>query len=307
MRYHFRTADVFTERLFGGNPLAVFPDARGLTDKDMQRVAREFNLSETVFVFPAVNTGNTRQLRIYTPTAEIPFAGHPTIGCAYVLAAIGEIPLIGDITPIVFEEQIGLIKVWIRARDGQPVFAQLAVAKLPEFGPEPPPLNDLARLLSLDPADLLSDCWTPQAVSCGVPFLCIPVRNRDVLRRVQLRLDALPKVLGTYWTQSVYVFTADPELPGSDWRVRMFAPSLGVAEDAATGAAAAAFAGYLADRSEAGMGTLRWVIEQGFEMDRPSLLEAEADKSQGSTTAIRVGGSAVEVSEGWMEIPVTEA
>jgi len=307
MRYHFRTVDVFTDRLFGGNPLAVFPDARGLTDKDMQRVAREFNLSETVFVFPPRDANHTRQLRIYTPTVEILFAGHPTVGCAYVLAAIGEIPLTVDITPIVFEEQIGLVKVWIKARDGQPVFAQLAVAKLPEFGPEPPTLNDLARLLSLESADLLSASWTPRAVSCGVPFLCIPVRNRDALRRAQLRLDVLPTVLGTYWTQSVYVFSADPELSGSDWRVRMFAPSLGVAEDPATGAAAAAFAGYLADHTEADTGTLRWVIEQGFEMERPSLLEAEADKVDGKITAIRVGGNAVMISEGWMEIPVSEA
>ncbi|MEZ5585195.1 MAG: PhzF family phenazine biosynthesis isomerase [Candidatus Competibacteraceae bacterium] len=126
--------------------MAVFPDARGLSDKDIQRVAREFNLSETVFVFPPENADNTRRLRIYTPAGELPFAGHPTVGCAYVLAAIGKIPLTGEITPIVFEEQVGPVKVWIRARDGQPVFAQLAVAKLPEFGPEPPPLNDLASL-----------------------------------------------------------------------------------------------------------------------------------------------------------------
>jgi trans-2,3-dihydro-3-hydroxyanthranilate isomerase len=307
MRYPFYTADVFTDRLFGGNPLAVFPDARGLSDREMQRIAREFNLSETVFVFPPREMTHTRRLRIYTPAVEIPFAGHPTVGCAYVLAAIGEIPLTGDITSIVFEEQVGPVKVSIRGRGDQPVFAQLTVAKLPEFGPEPPPLADLARLLSLEPADLDCASWRPRSVSCGVPFLCVPVRNRDALQRVRLRLDIVQAVLGTYWTQAVYPVTADPELPGSDWRVRMFAPAMGVAEDPATGAAAAAFAGYLADCADADSGTLRWVLEQGFEMERPSLLAVEADKVEGNITAVRVGGSAVLVSEGWMEIPVAEA
>src|SRR5881398_3452682 len=135
--YDFVTADVFTDRQFGGNPLAVVLDARGLTSDEMLAVTREFNYSESTFVLPAERGGACR-VRIFTPGGEVPFAGHPTIGTAHVLAAIGEIPLTGDQTSIVFEENVGRIPVAIRAREGQPVFAQLTVAKLPEAGPTPP-------------------------------------------------------------------------------------------------------------------------------------------------------------------------
>jgi trans-2,3-dihydro-3-hydroxyanthranilate isomerase len=307
MRYRFYTADVFTDQVFGGNPLAVFPDARGLRAADMQRVAREFNLSETVFVLPPEQAAHTRRLRIFTPAAELPFAGHPTVGCAYVLAAIGEIALGGEETPITFEERVGPVEVAIQASGNQPVAARLTVAKLPEFGPAPPPITELARLLTLETADLESPEWTPQAVSCGVPFLCIPISRRAALARARLRLDVWQGLLASYWAPAVYLFTPETERPGSDWRTRMFAPALGVMEDPATGAAAVAFAGYLAARDQARDGTLRWTIEQGFEMGRPSILVAEADKADGAVIAVRVGGAAVLVSEGWMEIPVSEA
>lgn len=304
MRYRFYTTDVFTDQIFGGNPLAVFPDARGLRTSDMQRIAQEFNLSETVFVFPAEKAIHAGQLRIFTPAVEIPFAGHPTVGCAYVLAAIGDIPLTGEQTTIVFEEQVGLVEVSIQASQNQPLGARLSVAKLPEFGPEPPPLADLAQLLTLDVADLQTANFAPQAVSCGVPFLCIPIRSRATLAQARLRLDVWQNLLSTDWASMVYLFTPEPERPGSNWRTRMFAPGMGVPEDPATGSAAVAFAGYLAARDTTRNGTLRWTIEQGFELGRPSILVAEADKQEGAISAVRVGGAAVLVSEGWMEIPV---
>src|SRR5215212_1868365 len=135
MPYRFYTADVFTNRPFGGNPLAVLPAAQGLTPAQMQQIAREFNLSETVFVLPPENPRHTCRLRIFTPGGELPFAGHPTVGAAYVLALIGDIALVGEATPVVFEEGVGPVAVTIRARDGRPVFAQLTVARLPEWGP----------------------------------------------------------------------------------------------------------------------------------------------------------------------------
>ncbi|MCP5419863.1 MAG: PhzF family phenazine biosynthesis protein [Gammaproteobacteria bacterium] len=307
MRYRFYTADVFTDQVFGGNPLAVFPDARGLSGHDMQRIAREFNLSETVFVLPAEQAAHTRRLRIFTPAAELPFAGHPTVGCAHVLATIGEIPLTGEETRIVFEEEVGPVAVTIQGRRNQPETARLTVAKLPEFGPQPPPVADLAQLLTLETADVAHADWTPQAVSCGVPFLCIPIRNRDALARSRLRLDLWQNLLSTFWAPSVYLFTPETEQPGSDWRTRMYAPAMGVPEDPATGAAAVAFAGYLATRDATRDGPLRWTIEQGFEMGRPSILIAEADKIDGAVTAVRVGGSAVLVTDGWMDVPLSEA
>src|SRR3954468_20265824 len=133
MSYAFHTADVFTDSLHGGNPLAVLPDARGLSDRQMQAITREFNYSETVFVFPPRDSRNTRRVRIFPPGSELPFAGHPTVGCAFVLASIGAIPLTGDESRIVLEEGVGPVSVLIRCKDGKPVFAQLTAAKLPEI------------------------------------------------------------------------------------------------------------------------------------------------------------------------------
>ncbi|HEX6862707.1 MAG TPA: PhzF family phenazine biosynthesis protein [Thermoanaerobaculia bacterium] len=301
MRYRYLTADVFTDRPFGGNPLAVFPDARGISPQRMQQAARELNLSETVFVLPPEDPGHTRRIRIFTPGVELPFAGHPTVGTALILAWLGEIPLAGEETRIVFEEGVGPVPVTIRAAEGKAVFAQLSAAQLPEFGPAPA-LPELTEMLSLGPGDVLAGDFAPQAVSCGVAFLCVPLRDRDALRRARLRLDCWESLLASSWAPSVYVFTRDHELPETDFRVRMFAPAMGIPEDPATGGAAAAFGGYLGSRSS-GDGTLRWTLEQGFEMGRPSLLHLEVDRAGGEITAVRVGGGAVLVAEGAMEIP----
>lgn len=303
MRYRFLTSDVFTDRVFGGNPLAVFPDGRGLSTEQMQRVAGELNLSETVFVLPPEDPGNTRRLRIFTPGTELPFAGHPTVGTAIVLASIGEVPVQGAETRIVFEEGVGPVPVLIRAEGGAPVFAQLSAAKLPETGPPPPSVEELAELLSIHPEDVLQGEEAPENVSAGVPFLFIPVRDRSVLARCRVRLDRWDALLAGPESPELYVFARDPELPGSDFRARMFAPGLGIPEDPATGGAVAAFGGYVGVRSPERDGTLRFTIEQGFEMGRPSLLHLEVDKRDGKVTAVRVGGGAVLVSEGAMEIP----
>lgn len=304
MRCRFVTADVFTSRPLEGNPLAVFPDARGLSDNLMQRIAREFNLSETVFVFPPDEPRNTRCLRIFTPKAELPFAGHPTVGAAYVLAALGEIPLTGAETRIVFEEEVGPVPVLIRSEDGRPVFTQLSVAQLPEAGPTPPDAPELAEMLSLPVDDLLAEGEDhPQGFSCGNPFLFIPLRGRDALRRARLRVDVWEEILVGGWTSKVYLFCREPELSGSHIRARMFSPEIGIGEDPATGAAVSALGGYLATRAAERDGTLAWIVEQGFEMGRPSLLHLEVDKRGGKITAVRVGGSSVLVSEGTMEVP----
>src|ERR687895_508855 len=164
MKYRYYTADVFTDRPFGGNQLAVFPDARGIDSARMQEIAREFNLSETTFVLPPDDTRHTRRVRIFTPGAEIPFAGHPTVGTAHVLAAIGDIPLTGETTRIVFEEGVGPVPVTVRSNGRQPVFAQLSVAKLPEVGPSPPSAARLAAMLSLEVGDLAGGEMAPESV-----------------------------------------------------------------------------------------------------------------------------------------------
>jgi trans-2,3-dihydro-3-hydroxyanthranilate isomerase len=302
MKYRFVTADVFTETPFGGNPLAVFPDARGLDSSQMHAVAREFNLSETVFVFPPENPAHTRALRIFTPGGEVAFAGHPTVGCAHALASLGEIQLTTPVTKIVFEEVVGPVPVTIRAQGGKPVYCELSVAKLPEIGPAPPSRTTLAEMLSLKAADMQSGSHMAQAISCGLPFLFVPVRDRDALARARVRLDLWQSVLANAWAPDIFIFTRDAERDGVQIRGRMFGPGVNVAEDPATGSAAAGLGGYLAARETAPTGTFSWTIEQGVEMGRPSILHVEADKTDGVITAIRVGGASVMMSEGSMEI-----
>ena len=298
----YATADVFTGTIFGGNQLAVIPDARGLSDEQMLAITREFNYSETTFVLPPEDPRHTRRLRIFTPGGEIPFAGHPTIGTAHVLAELGEILLTGAQTRIVFEENIGPVPVTITARDGKPVFAQLQTARLPETGPPAPSRTTLAQVLGLEPGDLLGAPMGAQAVSVGLPFLIVPLRDRKALARAHVRHDLWEQYLRNWWARDLYLFTRDAEFPDHDIRARMYGPGVAVPEDPATGSAAATLAGYLAARDPLAEGTLRWTIEQGFEMGRPSILVAEADKVAGEITAIRVGGESVLVSRGTMNL-----
>ena len=296
--FQYYTTDVFTREQFGGNQLAVFPDARDLDPALYQKIAREFNFSETTFVLPPTDPANTRRVRIFTPGGELQFAGHPTVGTSFVLATIGAIPMKGGDARIVLEEGVGPVPVTIRSENGKPSFAQLSVAQLPLVGPPPPPASHLAKCLGLSPADILTGAWAPEGRSCGTPFLMVPVRDRKALAKARPNADAFVSVLGKYWSDKVFFFCNEPELKGSHYRARMFAPGIGVPEDPATGSACAGFAGYLADRDERSDGTLQWRVEQGFEMGRPSILDIEADKKGDKITGVRVGGNSVLVSKG---------
>jgi trans-2,3-dihydro-3-hydroxyanthranilate isomerase len=301
--FRYVTADVFTARTFGGNQLAVIPDARGLTTEQMQAITREFNYAESTFVLPPDNPAHTRRVRIFTPGEEMPFAGHPTVGTAFVLASTGEIPLTGEETRIVFEEGVGPVPVTIRAEHGVPTFCQLSVAKLPEVLPPLPSREVLAPMLSLDVGDLREGSFHPQAVSCGLPFSFIPLRDRAAVSRVKFRTDLWERTLAHLPHHMVMVFAMEAEDPGHDVHARMFAPGVAVPEDPATGSACAALGGYLAARDPRGAGTLRWVVEQGYEIGRPSLIDVEADKAGGAITGVRVGGPSVLVCEGTIRIP----
>lgn len=306
MPYRFYTADVFTDRPFGGNPLAVIPDARGLTGEQMQRVAREFNLSETTFVLPPERPEHTRQVRILTPSKELPFAGHPTVGTAFVLAASGELALEGEQTRIVFEEGVGPVPVTLHAKGGKPIGAELTTAQLPDFGPPPPATAALASVLGLEPDDVLQSELTPEAVSCGVPFLLLPLRNRAALARARLDYARWEHHLARFWADQVYLFTRDTGTPGVDIQARMFAPGMGISEDPATGAAAAALAGYLGKRVAHHAGVHAWRIAQGVEMGRPSTLDISVDTQDSAVRAVRVGGASVLITEGTLFAPTPE-
>jgi trans-2,3-dihydro-3-hydroxyanthranilate isomerase len=300
MVYRYYTADIFTDRRFGGNPLAVLPDARGLSTEQMLAVTREFNYSESTFVLPPEHEGETCRVRIFTPGGEVPFAGHPTVGTAHVLTAIGQVPLTGDETRLVLGEGVGPVPVTVRAAGGVPTFAQLSVAQLPT---EEAPAADaaaIAGVLSLAPEDVLGGDYAPRVASCGLPFLLVALRDRDAVRRARVRLDAWEGALRGSTGSEIMVFAMDAGA-GADVHARVFVPGLNVPEDPATGSACAALGGYLAARTPRD-GTVRWVVEQGVEMGRPSRLEVEADKVGGAIDAVRVGGQSVLVCEGSIDV-----
>jgi trans-2,3-dihydro-3-hydroxyanthranilate isomerase len=290
--YRFFTCDVFTDRRFGGNPLAVLPDARGLDDRLMQAIAREFNLSETTFVLPPEDPRHTARLRIFTPAAEVPFAGHPTVGSAFVLATSGVVGA-GE-RRITFEETVGPIPVEIERVGGVVVRCTLTAARQPESGPPPPPPERLAEMLSLPLAQLAgpAECW-----SCGVQFLVIPLASVAALERCCLDAPLCRSLLDGYATQNVYPVARVTE---TAWRVRMFAPALGVAEDPATGAAAAAFAGWLARHDVSTATSVE--LHQGVEIGRPSTIHLHFERAGASARAVRVGGAAVMVSAGQIDV-----
>jgi trans-2,3-dihydro-3-hydroxyanthranilate isomerase len=303
MRYAFWTVDVFTDRAFGGNPLAVFPYANGLTSEQMQLIAREFNLSETAFVLPPESPEHTFRLRIFTPARELPFAGHPTVGSAFVLAQCGRVELKGEKTGIVFGESVGAVPVEIRASNGKPVFTQLTAARAPEWGPPPPPSEIVAAMLSLDPTEVLDDERDePQAISCGMPFLFVPLKSRDAVRRARINWEWWNQYLSTYWAPQIYAFSFETQSRDATVHARAFTHAVGIPEDPATGSAASGLAGYLARRERVADGIAHWRVEQGIEMGRPSLIDIEADIRDGAVASVRVGGPSVVVSEGHLVI-----
>ncbi|MFA6169048.1 MAG: PhzF family phenazine biosynthesis protein [Gemmatimonadaceae bacterium] len=296
------TTDVFSGVRFGGNQLAVIPDASGIPEELLLPICREFNYSETTFLYPPEHPGHTRRVRIFTPGGEVPFAGHPTVGTAVVLAATGAIPLSEGATRIVLEEQVGPVPVVIRGVHAGGGWAQLSAAKLPEIGPPVPSRSMLAKMLGLGTDDILATSERPQAVSCGLPFLIVPLSSVAAVGRARVSVDRWEETLANAWASMIWVYAADAEGGDRHYRARMFAPGISVPEDPATGSAAVTFAGYLAARARTRTGTLAWTIDQGVEMGRPSRLEIEADKADGTVTALRVGGEAVLVSEGLMTL-----
>ena len=300
LRYHL--LDVFTDAPFGGNPLAVFADAPTLEPELMQRIARELNLSESVFVQRAHDPAAARRLRIFTPGMELPFAGHPTIGTANLLVELGLVPAELAERGFLLEELVGLVSVTVRRSAEGLSFAELTASMVPETREGVPSRAELSALLNVSEADLLDGDETPQAVSAGVPFLFVPVRDRDVLARVSIDIPRWRELLASHWAPHVYVFCRNPVGADADLRARMFAPAMGIAEDPATGGAAAAFAGYLAWRVADRDATLRWTVEQGVEMRRPSRLVLTAIKSDGRVREVRVGGTSVRIGEGVLRL-----
>jgi trans-2,3-dihydro-3-hydroxyanthranilate isomerase len=299
MRRKFYTLDVFTETALTGNGLAVVLDCEGLDDQRMQAIAREFNQAETVFVFDPRDAVNTARLRIFTPGRELPFAGHPTVGAAVLLAQLRAPELLArqDLR-VVVEEAVGDIVCVARHRPNQAPAAYFTLPKLPEAIGEAPPSEALAQGLGLEPADIGFGDHHPTAYSAGTPFTFVPLSNRAALARARPNAN----VWGENGGPAVFLYTNEAEREGSSFRARMFASGWGIVEDPATGSAAAAFAGVLMRFQSPGDGETTYVIEQGFEMGRPSLISLGLDVDSGILREAAIGGSAVIVSEGTINV-----
>ncbi len=295
-----RVVDVFTTRPFGGNPLGVVLDAQGLSDAEMQAIAHEFNLSETTFVFPPTAPDADYRMRIFTPARELPFAGHPSVGTAFLLAEEGVLPLRGAVTTVQQELAIGVLPLEIHAVDGRPVHVVMTQGR-PELG-ETYAEPDVAALLAAlnlgrdDPRDDLP----VQVASTGIGSLLVPLRDLDALGRIEPDARALKAVRGMAALSGVYLFV----LGDGAVRSRFFMPGIGGAEDPATGSATGALGAYLYAHDalpKSGV-ALRFTTTQGVEMGRPSEIAVEVDGDGVAPREVRVGGHAITVTRGEMRL-----
>ncbi|HEX7957043.1 MAG TPA: PhzF family phenazine biosynthesis protein [Pyrinomonadaceae bacterium] len=301
-RLHYHRVDVFTDRAFGGNPLAVCTNGRGLDTETMQAVAKEFNLSETTFVLPPDDPRHDWRVRIFTPGSELPMAGHPTVGTAYVLAREHMIRRGERESDIVLEEGVGPVPVRVSFEGGEPSFAEMS-QPLPVFGPRLEDAEAAAAMLSLE-ADDVDARYPVEVVSCGVPFLYVPLRSLDAARRARPRVDLIEQTAERGGLPpAVFAFTREVEHDTSNVHSRMFAPGLGITEDPATGGASGPLGCYLVRYGLAACDPAAEIIsEQGIEMGRPSFIRIRIERRGEDITAVRVGGQCHFMGEGFIEI-----
>lgn len=301
MPYPYVTVDVFTDTPFGGNPLAVVTDGQGLSDRQMQQIATEFNYSETTFILPPANPAHTAQVRIFTPTREVPFAGHPNVGTALVVAWAGAClgRAVGD--QLLFEEGAGLVPVSIeRDTDGQAVRATLTAPQKVRVGDEVDPAR-IAACCGLDPSQVDTTVHRPVLATVGLDFIMARVTDRAALSAAAPDTAAFAKHAPAMPAPDIHLY-----VPGDgkavDLHTRMFAPLDGVPEDPATGSANAALVGLLAHLDARQDCVLDLRIAQGEDMGRPSLLHGTARKVFGTVEEIHIGGGAVPMMSGSLQL-----
>ena len=304
MKLKFHTLDVFTSRKFAGNPLAVVLGADHLSTEQMQTITKEFNLSETTFVMKPQNPNNTAKVRIFFPGGEMPFAGHPTLGTAILLAELNNKPSCSISTEIRLELEAGLtpVKVTRIADQCSGIFTAPVIPFMPDV-----PLPDAAstaRALNLIPEDIGFDGHKITSIEGGPRFFYVPVKTRAALEKSQVRepyWSDLIKPLGNS-VDAAYIYTRGGDGPNAAFRARMYSPTGGIPEDPATGSATALLAAQLLKAEDLKDGAHHWQLEQGYEMGRPSDLRLEADVKSGKLTAVRVGGSALRMMSGEIEL-----
>jgi trans-2,3-dihydro-3-hydroxyanthranilate isomerase len=297
----FYQADVFSAQPFGGNPVAVFPEAQGLTDDQLQQIAREMNLSETVFVLPPSDPAAVVRLRIFTPTQEIPFAGHPVVGTFFVLAQLGLVATPEPVTRVVQECNIGLFPVELHVRDGQ-VFRVVMTQPEPQFLGTVEGTADLYKVassLGLSKHVISDTKWPIEVVSTGLPVMIVPVRTLTAVRSIRPDASAITELCGRFGANGIMVFTTVTVEPSATVHARMFAPAIGILEDPATGSASGALGAYLVQNGVVDVGPMtELMVEQGYEMERPSNILVRVESDDDAIQSVKVGGQVVMVVEG---------
>ncbi len=300
MRLKFHTLDVFTNERYAGNPLAVVMDADTLDTAAMLKITREFNLSETVFVMASTKPAHTARVRIFTPGGEVPFAGHPTVGTAALLAELRSPETNGERDAlVVLEENIGTVRVGVRQKPGEAAHAEFDVPKLPEPSAGVPPVDLLAAALGLIPSEIGLENHRPSAYTAGLPFVFVPVQTLVAIGKASIHMAHWNTAFGA--AHAAYLYCRETVHATSHFHARMFAPNMGITEDPATGAAAAAFAAVAVRFDTPRDGLHKKIIEQGFEMGRPSFIELSMLVKQGKLETARIGGQAIRLMDGELE------
>ena len=296
MKYAFHILDVFSSTPFGGNQLAVLPDAVGISTEGMQNIAREFNFAETTFVLPKKDPANTCRVRIFTPRTELDFAGHPSVGTACALVMKRHVEP-GDPIRLILEENVGPVTVDVARRNGgfHGTLTLTAKIEAPTGAPSP---TELAAVLSVEPAEVRQVFFT----GAGIPFCFAQLSSNEVVDRATINRAAWAATLSRAWSPHLFFFAGNLR-DGGKLYARMWAPALGIEEDSATGAACAALVGAMASKSDFGGTTYRLSIQQGVLMGRRSAIEAEARKSDGAVISVSVGGAATLIASGEIEVP----
>jgi len=305
--YDFVTLDVFTDRMFGGNPLAVLPDARGLRAEQMQAIAREFNYSETTFVLPPEDENNTRKVRIFTPLAEIPFAGHPNVGTAVALARLDALGEVVAGQRILFEEGVGVVSLFLRGHGDKIDAAEFIAPVINQFEDEVP-VEEAAKALGLAPHRVVSRHHLPRVLSVGLRFLYVELTDLEALADSEAAPGPVTSISAAMGLDGLFAYVRCNGRPKNDvdFRARMYAPVHGVMEDPATGSANVGLANLLASLSDEQDVTLQWNVAQGVEMGRPSRLRLTAERRGGQVVEVRVAGGAVVACRGRIDVPEHE-
>jgi trans-2,3-dihydro-3-hydroxyanthranilate isomerase len=300
MALNYYILDVFTERPFGGNPLAVVTEADSLSSADMQTIAREFNLSETVFVLTPTSAGHTARIRIFTPSRELAFAGHPTLGAAVLLAELRSQPqLNGESDAIIaLEEEIGSVRVGVRLRTQAAAFGEFDAPKATATLERLPEPEEVSAAVGLIPIEVGFENHKPTLLRGANNFAFVPVANLEAMAKVKVAPQRWAEVFSSRDVHGVFLYTRQSVRVQSAFHARMFAPDLGVPEDPATGSAAAGFAHVIKEFDELPDGTHKRAIEQGIEMGRPSAIALTMTIGRGKLETVRIGGHAIRVAEG---------